>query len=339
MQVSAEAAPALTCTPVIQESATLGQVLVDLLLFAAFGWLGVRLQRRASGDRLRTRLWSANYVVLVPCAAAYAALTVLVGSGLALAVACGVLAWWSTLVVSWVYARAVTSQRSTRGALTMVGAFPNTGFLGFPLAHLAFGAEGLRLAVIYDQVGMVIPAIAVSTAIARRHTTTGGPEADSRETAPGRAPASLVRQLLVNPPFAVAFAAIVYRVAFLDGPLELAAVGALIGHVIGPVGFLLLGLSVPLHGLSHGVREVLATAGAMLVRLAGAPALLWLWAVAAGANVPPALYLAAAMPTAFHTLVISREHGLEVAIVRLGVVVTTVAAVVGVVTARALGWL
>ncbi len=33
-------------------------------------------------------------------------------------------------------------------------AFPNTGFLGYPLAYALFGASGLSYAVIYDQMGM-----------------------------------------------------------------------------------------------------------------------------------------------------------------------------------------
>jgi hypothetical protein len=33
-------------------------------------------------------------------------------------------------------------------------AFPNTGFLGYPLAYALFGATGLSYAVIYDQMGM-----------------------------------------------------------------------------------------------------------------------------------------------------------------------------------------
>lgn len=37
---------------------------------------------------------------------------------------------------------------------TLVTAFPNTGFLGYPLAYALFGGAGLSYAVLYDQMGM-----------------------------------------------------------------------------------------------------------------------------------------------------------------------------------------
>lgn len=300
-------------------------MLVDLLLFAAFGALGLWLQRGAHGDAVRERLWAVNYAVLIPIAAAFAFLTVDIDLELVQLFACSVTAWWITVALAGLYAHVTARTRPMRGALWLVGAFPNTGFIGFPLAHLAFGADGLRLAIIYDQLSLVIPAIVVSTIIAQRHA------APSDAAAAPAAP-SVWRSVLASPPVWSVAVLLVLRLTIVPEPLELEALGNAVGAVVGPVGFLLLGLSLPLGGFSHGRREVVDVVGAISIRILAAPVLLWLVARLAGVDVPDALYLIAAMPTAFHTLVISRLHGLEVTVVRLGVLASSVG-VIGVTVA------
>lgn len=299
---------------------------VDLLLFAAFAALGLRLQHHPAGAAVRDRLWTANYVLLIPVAAAFAFLSIEVDDDLLQVFACTIAAWWATVAIAGWYARTVARTRPKRGALWLVGAFPNTGFIGFPLAHLAFGADGLRLAVIYDQLSLVIPAIVVSTVIAQRYAT---PDA-SIDAEP---PASAWRMLLMSPPLWSVAILIALRATVVTEPLELDALGAVVGAIVGPVGFLLLGLSLPLGDFSHARREVAEVAGAILIRVLGAPLLVWAVARTVGVDVPTALYLIAAMPTAFHALVISRINGLEVAVVRLGVLVSSV-----VVIAATLAW-
>ncbi|MCW2956554.1 MAG: permease [Thermoleophilia bacterium] len=299
-------------------------MVIQLLIIAVAAAVGLRLQRWAGADRFRELLWHANYVVIIPLAALYAFLSIELDGELLAIVACAVTAWWLTVGASWLWARSVARTRPMRGALVLVGAFPNTGFIGYPLANLAFGAEGLRLAVIYDQVSLLVPAIVVATIIARRHAV-----------APDLA-ASLRRQVLLSPPLWMVVAVVAARLTVVHDPVELETLGVVIGHLIGPIGFLLLGLSLPLHGFGHGRREVFDTAGAVMVRIAVAPALLWCVARTAGVDVPAALYLIAAMPTAFLSLVISRLNGLEVAVVRLGVLASTTLVVGGTVAWLAL---
>ena len=290
------------------------RVLGSLLLFALCGAVGVLLQRGAHGDVVRARLWTVNYVVFIPVAASYAFLTVDLDGTLVAVMACALGAWWLTVALAGAYARLVAPTRPVRGALWLVAAFPNTGFIGFPLAHLAFGDDGLRLAIIYDQVSLVVPAIVVATIIAQRHVATDG------ESGP---PTSVVRTMLASPPLWTVAVLLVLRLTVVPDPLELDALGDVVGAIVGPVGFLLLGLSVPLSGFSHERREVVELGGAMAIRVLAAPALVWVVARVAGVDVPDAMYLIAALPTAFHTLVISRMYGLEVALVRLGVLVTS----------------
>ena len=290
-------------------------MLVDLALFAAFGALGLWLQRRASGDRLRDRIWTINYVLLIPLAAAFAFLTVELDAQLVRLFACTVGAWWLTVALAGAYARAAAPTRRRRGALWLVGAFPNTGFIGFPLAHLAFGADGLRLAIIYDQLSLVVPAIVVSTVIAEHHAAGGA----------GRtARVSPWRTMLVSPPLWSVLVLLTLRLTIVPDPLELDLLGDVVGAIVGPVGFLLLGLSLPLGGFTHGRNEIAQVTGAVAVRVLAAPLLVWVVARAAGVDVPDAMYLIAAMPTAFHALIIARLNDLDVTIVRLGVLASSV---------------
>lgn len=300
-------------------------MLLALLLLAAALVLGVQLQRRRpNADRVREFVWRCNFVVLIPLAAAYAFLSIELDRQLLGVIAIGVVAWWLTVLAAGGWARLVAPTRQTRGALWLVGAFPNTGFVGFPLAYLAFGTDGLRVAVIYDQVGLVVPMVVVATIIARRHADSPAP-ADVADR-------SVVREALTSPPLVTVLAMLAIRATIVRDPIELDVLGQAIAQVVGPVGFLLLGLSIPLGGFTHRAAEVGATMGAVLVRIALAPALVWMIATAAGIDVPPALYLCAALPSAFATIVIARLHDLEVDIVRLGLVTSTAVVVAGTVT-------
>lgn len=305
-------------------------MLVDLLLLAASLVLGLALQRRASrADQLRERLWGVNYVVLIPLAATYAFLGLDLDRELLGIMGCAVTAWWATVALAGLWARLAARSRPERGALWLVAAFPNTGFIGFPLADLAYGAEGLRYAIVYDQVSLLVPAIVVSTMIARRHASDPAATDDIHR--------SVVRQALASPPLLTVLALVSLRLTLLPEPVEVAWLGALAGAVVGPVGFLLLGLSLPLGGYVHDRRVVVATSGAVLVRIAVAPSLLWLVARLTGVDVPGALFLVAALPTAFHALVVARVHQLEVTLVRLGLVMSTALMVGGTVGWVALG--
>lgn len=298
----------------------------ELATTVVCGLVGLLAQRSQHGDRVRELLWSANYAVVIPLAAIYAFLAIDIDVQLVQVVACGVAAWWLTVLLAFGYGRlAGRGDRRTVGALTLLGAFPNTSFIGFPLASLAFGTEGLQLAVVYDQVSLVVPAIVVATVFARTYSHADG--------APSEAPdSSLLRAVLLSPPLWTVAAVLLARATFVHDAVELRELGAVIGHVVGPLGFVLLGLSVPLHRFDHARGEVAAVTGAVAVRLAVAPASLLLVTRVAGVDAPDALYLIAAMPTAFHALIIARMHDLAPGVVRLGLLGSTAISVVGTVT-------
>jgi predicted permease len=288
-------------------------MVTTLLLLAVFALLGVAVQVRSSrSDALRDALWNLNYVLFIPLAATYALLSIELDRQLLTVVAVGIAAWWLTVAVAGGWARATCSDRIKRGAVWLAGAFPNTGFLGFPLAYLVFGTDGLRLAIIYDQISLVIPAVVVSTMIARGHGHEGTPGAGS-----------LWRVALASPPLWTVAVLITLRSTVLPDPIELEAMGHAIGTLVGPYGFVLLGLSLPLGGFSHGRHDVVVTAGAVVVRTMVAPMLVLLVAWVSGVDVPGSLLLIAAMPTAFHALIIGRVNGLDANVLRLAIVISS----------------
>lgn len=302
-------------------------MLVDLLPMTLAGLLGLRLQPRDGSDRIRELVWQANYVLVLPLAATYAFLSIDLDAGTVSLFACAVAAWWLTIGASAAWARTVASTPTRRGALTLIGGFPNTGFVGFPLAQLAFGSDGLRLAVIYDQVSLVVPAIVVAVVIARRHMPTA---ADAGW-------ADVRRQVLLSPPLWSVLVLLALRLTLVREPVELDLLGSIVGHVVGPIGFFLLGLSIPLHGFDHSRRDAVQVGGAVAVRILVAPLLLLAVTTLASVEVPHAMFLVVAMPTAFHVLVLSRLNDLETSAVRLGILASTAIVVTSTVVAVLMG--
>lgn len=292
-------------------------MLPTLLLLAVAAAAGTWLQRRdaARAGRLLDRLWAFNYAVLIPVAAVYALLSIEIDASLLALVACWITAWWLTIALAGGWAQLACATPSARGATWMSGAFPNTGFLGFPLAYLAYGTEGLQLAILYDQLSLVVPAVVVSTMIARRHA----PRSDDA-TEP---PESLLRIALMSPPLWTVLILIVLRATVVREPIDLELLGTGIGTLVGPYGFFLLGLALPLGAYVHERARLAAAAGAITIRVAAAPLLVLLVAWPFGMSVPHALLLVAAMPTAFHALIIGRVNHLDAELLRLCVVASS----------------
>jgi predicted permease len=132
----------------------------------------------------------------------------------------------------------------------------------------------------------------------------------------------------VNPPLVAALVAIALRVGDVDLSDEVQPLGRIGSALIGPVGFLLLGLALPLAPLVHDVVELRRAAGALLIRFAVAPLLLLVCGAAFGATIPDAFYLGAAMPCAFNLVILARVFDLRPQLMRLLVVGSTVPAVV-----------
>ena len=293
----------------------------QLLLLVVFAGLGAALQARA-GPGVRTVVWDAFFWVVSPVLVLQTFSAVHVDRGLLLTLAAAVAGAWGAAGLAYLYARAVADSRDERAALALGGGFGNTGFVGIPLAQLAFGHPGVALAVLYDRLAYLVPASSVTVAVARTHGL----------RMPALSRVSRLRALLLNPPLVASAGAIGLRLAGVGVP-GLGAAGSVAALLVGPAGFLLLGLSVPLERFEHAAVELRRAAGALAVRFAGGPLCLFAAAMVLGAHVPPVLFMLAAMPSAFHLLVLARVYEVRPRLMRLLVVGSTLPAVAGVAVA------
>ena len=285
---------------------------LDGLLLALFFLIGL-LGQRVGSDLLRRGLWLTYFSTVAPVLVFATFLTASFDRPLLLAIAAAITASWLVGAVGYTYAVLVARTRAERGALALGASFGNNGFLGLPLAQLFFGDAGLSLAVVYGRLAWLVPDTSISTAFARIH---GGPVPASRP----------LRAILLNPPLIALSAALMLRAAGVAPPVQGAE--SLAATAVGPAGFLLLGLSLPLDPPAHSAAEVKRAAGALGIRLAGGPAALWLVGSTLGADIPGVFYLLAGMPCAFHLLVLARVYELRPSLMRLLVVGSTLPAVI-----------
>ena len=291
-------------------------MLRESLLLFVFLLAGAAVQIAGAPARLRDAVWVAFFWTFSPVLVFVTFLTVDLDEGLGRALAAAILASWLVGLGGYGYARLVATQRDERGALTLAAGFGNTGFVGFPLAQLAYGADGLALAVLYDRLSWLVPASSVSTAIARLH--------GRREVEVSRR--HRLRAVLANPPLHAFWLALVLRGAGVEVPGTDAAQDV-VGAVIGPYGFFLLGLSLMFVGVPRPPEKLRRAAGAVAIRFAGGPLALLGTGTLIGASVPRVFYLLAGMPSAFHLLILARVYEVRPALMNRIVVGTTIPAI------------
>ncbi len=291
----------------------LGFLLVALVV-------GLFLQRLRSEERVRDWIWNVSFWLVIPVLVFATFLTVSLTSRLGLAIAAVIASTYLLFGLSHLYARLVTKERDERGALTLAGTVGNTGFIGYPLAQLAFGHSGLTQAVVYDQLSFGVPMSSISVVVGRLF---GKRSVDTS----GRSRLAVV---LLNPPLWALIAALSLRAAGVHIP-RIGTVENAAAALIGPLGFLMLGVSLPLEQVEHDLIEVARAIGAMALKIGAGPLILFAIGTALGAHIPSTFYLLAAMPPAFHLLTIARVYDMRPALMRLMVVAATIPVVVAVV--------
>ena len=96
-------------------------------------------------------------------------------SALILPVMMPLLVWSGAWLILKLSARRFALDRGTHATLLLTIGLGNTSFIGFPLTQAYFGDEGLRIAVICDQVGFVIfSTLGVMTALKASHHSESG---------------------------------------------------------------------------------------------------------------------------------------------------------------------
>jgi predicted permease len=284
---------------------------------------GLALQRRPDAIRLNRRVWNLYFWTVAPAAIAYAYTTIHVDRNLVGSLAVVAASSWLLLGIALVVSRVALRDRAERGAFVLGSGWGNTVALGYPIAQLAFGTPGLALQVLYAQFYFGVPGIAISTTVARLHGVGDGSPAGSFRTALGVA--------LRNPPLLFAAGAVAARVANVDLVGLVTPLGHAAGVISGPLGFLQLGLAVPLSRFAHGRRDVAIGAGVLVMRHAVAPLLVVALGAAAGLAIPPVFVLAAAAPVAFHIVTLARVFAIRAELVRLLTVGSTVLGGIGIV--------
>lgn len=287
---------------------------------------GIACQRASGGPRLRDAVWTGFFWGVSPALVFVTFLDLHVDRQLLLSLAAAVLATWSVAVAGHVYARLVARERDEQGALTLAAGWANTGYVGYPLAQLAFGPAGLSLAVLYDRLSWLVPASSISVAIARLFGRREVAAASGRRR---------LRAAAANPPLLALLAAVVLRTRGFELP-DAATVRSVAASLVGPSGFLLLGLSLSFEPVALRGDELRRAAGALAIRFAGGPLALLATGALLGAHVPHVFLLLAAMPPAFNILVLARVYDVRPALMRLLVVGATLPAVAVVALASAI---
>lgn len=293
------------------------------MLITVAGWslsffAGVLLQRRVRDPgRLSHILFLVTFWGAVPLVTFFAYTTVVVDRDLFAALLVVMAASWLTLGIGLLWARWGSREPRARGLLALATALGNSANVGYPLASLVFGGQGLALAVIYSEFQFLIPTIAVAVGVARRFA---GP---ASRAAAAAGMAGVVRSWLLNPPVAAGVLGVALRLAGADLREFVEPVGPYLGLAVGILGFVQLGVAIPLERLVHGRADASRAATTIALRCVAAPLVLFTLAQLAGITLPGVFVLLAAMPVAFNTLIVARVYDLDSELARLLIVVST----------------
>jgi predicted permease len=183
----------------------------------------------------------------------------------------------------WVVGRALGLARAQVGALTLVGGFGNTSFVGLPMIETLHGRDGLGLGLLIDQLGSYLALSTLGVLAATWYA------AGERVGVP-----EMARRVLTFPPVVALVLALVLRPLPFPPALEAALVR--IGDTLAPLALLSVGLQLRLDAVREHAR---ALALGLSYKLVLAPALvvgvLWL-ADAAPGMVTHVSVIEAAMP-------------------------------------------
>ena len=208
---------------------------------------------------------------------------------------------WLVFVGAWVLfatlGRMLHWSRARIGALTLVCGLGNTAFIGFPMIEALRGREGLKLALVADQLGCFLAFAIGGTIVAALYSGKSARAAD------------VTRRVLTFPPFV---SLVVGIVAGLSGgwPQPVDEILERLGATLVPIALFSVGLQFRLqfqHG--QGTAVVLALGW----KLALAPFLIWLCGLAIGVGdaVLAIAVLEAAMAPMISATILAEQHDLE----------------------------
>lgn len=196
--------------------------------------------------------------------------------------------------------RVLHLSRPSVGALIVVVAVVNTGYLGLPLVAALLGADDLPTAIAWDSLVSGPMFYVVGLAVGAAFGTRAGASRAER----------LRTYLLRNPPLLAAIAGLLAPASLAPQPLVDTA--HVVIYALLVTGFFALGVNLATES-EHGFLRLPLTPAvgvAVALRLVVAPGLL----VALSAiiiTVPDAYLVMAAMPTGINSLVVAHNYGLD----------------------------
>jgi len=275
---------------------------------------GVLTERRIgpSADRLAQRLaWVILWILLPPIAffnIAALELTAEVGAGIAF----GYVAIMVPMGLAYLVGRHVLHLPSPGvGALMLVAALGNTGYLGLPFSAALFGRDELPNAVAYDLLVSTMALLTLGFSVGAAFGTEGEGARERIIAFFGRNPAlwacaaGFLAPAALAPEWAVDFSQTVV-------------------FAILPLGFFVVGITLATHGAGRFSKAV---GWALGLKLAVAPGIM-LGLSAALHEVPESYPAQAAMASAINSIIVAGEYGLDRGLVAAAIAWSTAIVVV-----------
>lgn len=172
---------------------------------------------------------------------------------------------WLSFLLSWAIlgflGKKYGWKNSLTGCLILVCGLANTSFLGFPIVELAYGKEGLPIALLIDQGGSFLIVSTLAVVVGSRY---------------GKGEASvlgILTKMIQFPPFIFLLLALLMSFLELSLPNSLFPWLEWLGNSIAAVGLGVIGLSITLD--AHWIQSKYLWAG-LGYRLILTPALIWI---------------------------------------------------------------
>ncbi|MCW5665726.1 MAG: AEC family transporter [Piscinibacter sp.] len=190
------------------------------------------------------------------------------------------------------------------GALTLVGGFGNTSFVGLPMIEALHGRDGLGLGLLIDQLGSYLALSTLGIAAAALYSGGGG-----------RSAREVLLQVLRFPPFVALVLALVS--APLAWPPAVDQVLLRIGDTLAPLALLSVGLQLRFDALREHARLLCLGLGYKLLACPALVLLLLWWAEAAPGTTSRVSVIEAAMPPMIGAAIVAAQARLAPPLVSL----------------------
>jgi len=225
---------------------------------------------------------------------------------------------FATLLIAMMVARLFFKSRLAHQSLFgMIAIFGNTGYMGIPLAVLAFG-EAAALPAIVATVFQSTVMIAFAVILI---------EIDLSDEKGGRALLGVIRPLLKNPLLVSSSAGILWSISGLDLPASVQTFCSILSAAAGPSALFAIGLFVVGKPLLHGFSEV---ASASALKLLIHPLITWLlfrYVFDADPLWQAVGVLMAALPAGALVFVVAQNYNVYVQHASAAILLSTIAAV------------